>query len=305
MRNRNYRVVGVVGIVLTLSFPRASQGLKLRYQWKTGLQTTCRSSVAAAAMVQMPFMEESLKMQMRGALTFHQKVTKVDTDGIAEIENRIEPSTFSMSANGGNEKMPFPGETTVLRMSPRGKVLSISNVASGEESEETEESPHAKGLDANQVFRNGAGLVFPEEDLKPGQTWTEECTLPVGPEQSVKIKCNGKLIDLVEVQGMKCAKLEATIVFPLALDFPGERSSMPSDVAADSQGYTRLTSTIYFDYEQGIVVFSEGSITGAMQYSMSPPPGAVEAGVEGTDMSMSMKLKMNVKTTLQKGARTR
>lgn len=302
MRYRNYLIAG---IVLTLSFPRASQGVKLRYQWKTGQQTTCRSSIAAAATVQMPFMEESLKMQMRGSITCHQKITKVEPEGIAEIENRIEPSSFSMSANGEDQKMPFPAETTVLRMSPRGKVLSISGAASGEESEVTEKSPHAKGLDANQVFRNGAGLVFPEEDLKPGQTWTEECTLPIGPEQSVKVKCNGKLVDLVEVQGMKCAKLEATIVFPLALDFPGESSSMPSEAGAESQGYTKLTSTIYFDYEQGLVVFSQGTITAAMQYSMSPPAGAAEAGVEGTDMSMSMKLKMNVKTTLEKGARSR
>ncbi len=273
--------------------------VQLTFLPKPGSVLALKTSVAAATIAQVPAMDESMKMQVRGTVTFQQRVSRTDENGLIEITTRVQTGHLTMSSDGEEERLAQPHDKTVVRMTPRGKIVNIQNTRGSDLTHAGDPFTSMLGMDNGALLAQG--LMFPEGDVKVGNSWKEECTVDRGDSKSTTIKCSARLLDLVEVMGHRCAKIYATLWTPVDASQFAEEVSGSDEASVEVRGYSKSDYTVYFAIDIGYPVYVEGTVTSLSEISASLPAEAADVAGIGDDLNVSTRLKMNFKTVLQKG----
>jgi len=98
-----------------------------------------------------------------------------------------------------------------------------------------------------------------------------------------------KLLDLTTHAGRKCAKIRASWRYEFSDMKMGEEGEGEESAATTGSGLHTGDYLFYYDYENSVCAYSEGSVGLEMSVAMPSPSG------EGT---ASMKALVNVKTSL-------
>jgi len=131
-------------------------------------------------------------------------------------------------------------------------------------------------------------LYLPAGDVSAGAEWQYEDTEDLPSESSPPLVVRYKLLDLTTHAGRKCAKIRASWRYEFSdmkMDEEGEESEATIGSGVYSGDYL-----LYYDYENSVCAYSEGSVGLETSVMMPSPSG------EGT---ASMKALVNVKTALE------
>lgn len=292
--------ISVIVALLPCLYPFTDvDAVQLTYLPKPGSSLTLKTSVAAAAIAQVPAMDESMKMQVRGTVTFQQRVTRADENEFIEITTQVQSGHLTMTSDGEEERLAPPHDKTVVRMTAHGKIMSIQSTLGSDLSNADDPFGTMLGVDSGTL--RAQGLMFPKGDVKVGDSWKEECIVDRGDKKSITIRCSARLLDIVEVLGYRCAKIHATLWTPLDTNQFAEEVSGSDEASVEVSGYTKNDITVYFAVDIGSPVYVEGAVISLSEISAALPAELADAAGIGDDMSVSTRLKMNFNTVLQKG----
>ncbi|NCO33202.1 MAG: hypothetical protein AUJ92_02205 [Armatimonadetes bacterium CG2_30_59_28] len=293
----------ILWAALLFSIASPASALKLRYSMKRGDVTRIKTGIAAAAIMQLPMMEDPMRMQVRGLAFVRQEVKDVSTEGVMEVWSEVTSGVMNFLVDGDQEKVRLPREVTVVRITPRGKVVSFSKETGEETNDETEMLKGTLGLDSEQMLGEIPGLIFPEGNVEVGSKWEEAYSVEIGNGKGLNIHCSALLTEMVELLGYQCAKIRTVVSVPIdGGAFGGDELPM-SGMELDARGYAKGDLTYYFAHEEGFVVCTVGSISVFNHATLRLPTEAEELGIGGHDMNATTRMKMNMKSHVQKQSR--
>jgi hypothetical protein len=194
-------------------------------------------------------------------------VKDVDQDGVALIESTVERMTMSMNTPMGKVEIdsdneqdapgmatqigsvirPMVGVKMTQKMTPRGE---ISDVEIPDEAlAGLKKSPMGESaMNADQIKEMSTKVspIFPEGDLKIGDTWNQssENSLPIG---KIKIDNTYKYEGTTTVDD----RLAHRIGITMKMDFPAAEGVDIKVTDQDTKG------TLFFDQQQGKIIKSE------------------------------------------------
>jgi hypothetical protein len=280
------RTLSRVAVAVLALAALASQAgaVQLRHQFRPGESHTYKTTMKGRGETQAAAMPEGMRMEMSMEMVTTEKVLSVSEDGkTGRIEHRVASGSMTMNFGEKAQTMQVPQERTVISMDNRGKVLKV-------ESEEGTPSPalgaSAQGMDWAQM---AAAMAFPEQDLKPNDTWDFEAPVQVAEGTSMKVKAHSRLLKLLTYKGRPCAEIRTAFEIPLESMMPqaqgeGETPGM------SMEGKVSGEVTWYFDHAKGLVIDESGTVKMLMKMSFT-------MGEQTMESSTSMI--MNVKSVLQ------
>ena len=133
-------------------------------------------------------------------------------------------------------------------------------------------------------------LYLPTGDVSEGAEWQYEDREDLPSESAPPIVVKYKLLDLTTHAGRKCAKIRASWRYEFSDMKMGEEGEGEESDAMTASGVHTGDYIFYYDYENSVCPYSEGSVGLETSVMMPSPSG------EGT---ASMKALVNVKTTLE------
>jgi len=274
---------------LWISFAVVPVGaVRLRYSGKPGKVYRYKTMVVGAGENKASMMNQPMRMQMTMMLEHTTRVLKISPEAL-ELEVASVQGSSNVTSMGQQTKTPIPKTRIVMRITPLGKVLETKTGSpSG-----TGRMGAMGGMMGNSPVNNFLP-IFPERDVKPGDTWSEEAAIPVYKDVKLNVRMNSKLLGLMNFRGHKCAKIQMTYEIPMDDLMPPEAQTQTPQMTMTMKGKATGRMTYYFDYERGHEVYSEGPILLAMKMNVS----AQSSSGEQQDMETSTVMKMNCKTVL-------
>jgi hypothetical protein len=130
---------------------------------------------------------------------------------------------------------------------------------------------------------------FPEGDVKEGDTWSDTISVPWAPGGSeVEVTCSTELLALTTFQNRKCAKIRISFSSPMEMDLAELGMPVGEEGSGAMQGVLKGDLLTYYDYENSLYVYSEGTVGMEGQMSVSDMLG----GVMETKTIMNLKMVM-------------
>ncbi|HOX45888.1 MAG TPA: hypothetical protein PK668_19965 [Myxococcota bacterium] len=170
-----------------------------------------------------------------------------------------------------------------LRVSERGQVSAVEALVAPELSPEVQRL--AAELKKNFIQN---AIVFPERALAPGESWTEERSLPSGlpgtEGLSLALKATYTLRGLEKVQGRACARIDSQVL----MGIKGRLVKNGLPVEADLQG--RGQGQACFSLEEGRMLRTQASLGMA---------GTLEASQAGQSAVTTLKLEASLTQELR------
>lgn len=292
-------------ICLLLSAARA-EAVMLRYNLKKDDTARYREMSAAAFKVTsgMGGQLASFNGQQINNGIYRETVTEVTPEGVIILIRSLESGKTSvrMSGQENSTATDMPRTKTVIRMTPRGRILSART---GPAEPSAEGKPEATGM-SPELFGMDLGMLeavlshppLPEGEVKPNDTWTEEVRLPGFMDSpTVTVTLNSRLLALAPYKGRDCAKIRTFFQIPLEMDLSQMMQQMPmaQGGSGDMQVTGKLSGAIewQFDYKRGQLVYGEGPLemVATTNFTVTQQTGT-------TSGSAKLALKSNQKVTL-------
>lgn len=286
----------LLAFFLLVAAAAPAQAIRLRYKFRKGEVSTYRTLVAAAAQTETPLASRPMRLQMRVDVISIQRVLSVAPDGTARIESRNLSGTSRVTSMGKTETTQAPPERTVYTLTDRGRVLRYRELPDpkvrAKADRQAREGPNPSPFEESDPFKALYGLNFPDRDLKPGESWSTQSEVEVGPGRTVVIKIASRFLGLVTFRGRRCAKIETAFEMPTE---PQEGVPTPPDAegvsfSQDGRVTGRLTS--FFDVAEGREIYTDGSVALVMKMKMSAPAdpsGAMETAEMNSVMKMNLR----------------
>ncbi|MGD0111317.1 MAG: hypothetical protein ABSD48_05585 [Armatimonadota bacterium] len=284
------RRMHVIGLALCAVFVAGlpARAVTLRYAPKVGdtvkhkVSLAGRTSSGAEDTGDNP-LAEAMRMEVSGTIQYAEKALSETTDTV-RIETQVTGGKFTWGIGGQSQNQQMPKGKVVADMDRRGRLVkTIETTFSGKSGAQDFMTGGAGGWSNFSSF-----AVFPEGDVKAGDTWSDEIKIPAAqgvPE--VNLTLSSRLLDLTTVDNRKCAKIRTTFKGPFNLDTipgAGDSSSMEATLQGDL--------VWYYDYENSVYVSGEGQVGMNMNINVSGP--------EIAGMPVSIKMLMNIKLSLIK-----
>jgi hypothetical protein len=283
------------------------EAVVLRYDLKEGDVTRSREMTASAVRSSFNVMGQigARSSQQVQSAVYRETVREVTPEGVIVLVRTLESGEIIERAEGQEEtSKPLPKKETVIRMTPRGRILSArTSYLEGEDDGQQSGKAAAVGLEGMGLDLAALEAVFsylplPEEDVQPNDTWNDEVRLPgfLG-EPTTTITFKSRLIALKRYRGRDCAKIHTTFEMPLDLDISRLLGApLPPGVEAKFTFDGKIAGSIewQFDYRQSKVVYAEGPVqmTVKSAFSFTGPKGQSASG------GMNLAMKANAKTRL-------
>ena len=218
-----------------------------------------RYAQTTQAEVENPMMPSTPVMSMRT----HQTQTVLGVaDEVIRLRTAIDSASTTMAmAPPGTDMPDFSGSVLTTEMDTRGRILGVIS---------TEGMPDVAGFSPESLFREASYFVFPEEEVSPGDSWTQNApmSLPMGAVGAMSME--------VEVT-YTFVSLEGSLA---TLSFEG-----PIDMQLDA-GVGGMTAT--------------GTMTGTMVVDLAEGRFQSQSTRASFDMSMAgMTMETNVTTTME------
>lgn len=248
-----------------------------RFRYKLRPEQTLRNRISvAAASLSTRGEAQPVKMQFRSQVLQTQRVR---ASGNGQVTVQVSELTQSgqMTVMGRTQSLrERRPETYVVRMTDRGKFLSRSSAGEGTS------MPGLEAMDA--LF----GLAFPDQDLKPGDTWQETVQVrsDLGPRT---VRLTGKYVGRETFRSRQCARFQLSLTMPFALGPKGDADT----AGLAPEGQVTATVTCLFDPEAGHEVYSSGTATVLARLDLS------SLGPDAGEMANVFKL--NFVQSLQEG----
>ncbi len=223
----------------------ASAARAERFQYKLRPEQTLRNRISvAAASLSTRGEAEPVKMQFRTQVLQTQRVRASGNGQVTVHVSELTQSgqmTLMGRTQSLRERRP---ETYVVRMTDRGKFLSRTTAGEGAS------MPGLEAMDA--LF----GLAFPDQDLKPGDTWQENVQVrsDLGPRV---VRLTGKYVGRETFRGRQCARFQLSLTMPIALGPKGDADT----TGLAPEGQVTAAVTCLFDPAAGHEVYSSGTAT--------------------------------------------
>jgi len=295
----------VIGVWLA---GRPAEAIVLRYELKKGDIARFKEMAAAAALVSINIAGQTQTQQARHSqtATYKEEVTDVTSEGVIILVRALESGSMTAEVGGeqGKVSRPLPEMRTFIRMTPRGQVLSARTTFAPQQGAAAPQAPPGfniedLGVNMGTLEAVLSHLPFPEKDLQPNDTWSEQIRLPgfLG-SPATTINLNSRLLALGPYKGRDCAKIRTSFEIPLEIDLQEIFKQMPlpegAEVQMEMKGKIAGRVEWQFDYKQGLLVYAEGPMQVAAKASFS------FTGPQGESMSgqVNITMKMNTKTTL-------
>jgi hypothetical protein len=277
-------LVVMVGVLVAAA--TAAQAVTLRYQGKA--DEVRRYSLAMAQRMQMEM--DGQKNQMEGTMTalVARKITSVE-DGVFTVEQKTTKgkATAKDSSTDKPSQEDLPDASIVMRFDALGRIKQYQPDEEAVMSDPTAELAQA-------LLETG---VFPDRDLKVGDTWSGDKEIKDENVGTVKVHFVRKLVALEAHEGRDCAKIETkfegSIELPPDMMGAGDVPGMELSASHNFSG----TEVTWFDHQAGLVVSEETNMKTLQEMHMTMP--AVGAG-EDVEHVSKIALIANTKVVLHK-----
>ncbi|MBN1461429.1 MAG: hypothetical protein JXA57_18025 [Armatimonadetes bacterium] len=276
---RRYRLTGLMACLL-LGMCLPAHAIVLRYSPTPGEVHKSKAEMAGKVETSMPAMGQTARIELTMDMDYAEKVVS-RTEGVTRVETEVLSGKVVT-------KMTQPMEQTQTTDVPTGRVVvDLDNRGRVVKMVEAD----MPGADMSQFGAQGAESFpnwsqyssFPEEEIKEGDEWTATLEVPTAPDgPTLKIDLTSELIAVTTFQDRKCAKIRTRFSGPLEMDMSGATGGESGATAGTMQGDVLW----YYDYENSIYVYGEGTVGFDMQMDMGDMGG------------MTMKMVMNIKTRL-------
>ncbi len=255
----------------------AQEGYKLRRVFK--VNDIRRYKMVMDMNGEMQMGENSMPLNMQMVMTYREKVAGIK-DGKATVHTTFEG--VKMYMNGQEFASPMAPDmsnmvvTTVI--DDRNKVHEIKGlekVAMG-----------APGM-GNMNF--GAGLntpaMFPEGEIKVGDTWETE--LPIPNASDLKLTAKQTFVSVEKVGGIDAARIKTELEIPFEKLMAAMAGQSPAGIPPMT-GTMKMVSYTYFDLATGNVLKMDGDMVMTVQMQGGANPQVPQ------NMQMNMTAKMSL-----------
>ena len=261
-----------------------AQAVLLRYHPKVGVATKHKFTMAGRTEVTAPGMPEPMRMEME---TVMHSLTKAlsETPDTVKVETRVLESSVNLNVAGQTQTQPIPEMRLVSQMDRRGRTVKVEEADMGD----LAGAPQMMA-GGPETWGNWASFsAFPEKDVKTGAKWLDELSLASIPGmQGMIVKSTSELLALTTFQGRKCAKIRTVFEAPLNLDLSAMAGPGEEEVEGSTEGLMNGDLLWYYDYENSVYAYAEGTMGLTMSMNMGGPMGG----------SGTTKVVMNMKMTL-------
>jgi len=277
MQNRRWSAPVLFGTTLAaflIIFGCAKQeaGKILAFKFKPGEVTRYRTTMDMKTGMMGQTM--AVKMDLEQSNT----VQEVLPSGSARVEQRLDKVSMTsespMGAMLATVAKQLEGKSFQIVTSPSGKVESVSGLSG------LGEMPQG-GMDMDQMASNFYA-PFPEKPVKPGDSWTQEKTIPVssgGANLSNHLIMKYFLLGYEPTGGVPCAKIKTSGTFEITGN-AGPQGTM--------NGKGTVEGFSYFDPSAGRMIEVTAKSNSTM--TMAPSKG----------MQMTMTMEQDIKVELLK-----
>jgi hypothetical protein len=260
---RRSRLVGAVVGLWMASFCMPAHALLLRYTPKTGSVVTRKIATSGRTVMRSETLSKSSRTERVGTTLERKEVLGQERGGYKVRESSPGgTTTVTKSGQKGARKKKEPPSSKVTIYDDRGRVVSVLSKA-----------PEAGATDflieADDFMALGT-IAFPEQEVKPGDTWSDEARVSMGegmPELVLTVNC--RLLALVTYHGRSCAKIRTSITGPLNL----ELSQIPGlkGLEGSAEGTVGGTAVEYYDYTTSTWLDGEAKLTMALSMLATVP----------------------------------
>ena len=259
-----------------------AQAVLLRYNPKVGVATKHKFTMAGRTDVTAPGMAEPMRMEMEAVMHSVQKALSETADAV-KVETRLLDSNIKMTVAGQAQTQPIPEIKMVAQMDRRGRTVKVEEADMGDLAGASQMMGGGP-----ETWGNWASFsAFPEKDVKAGAKWSDELSLASVPGmQGMTIKSTSEVLALTTFQGRKCVKMRTVFEAPLDLDLSEMAGPGTEGVEGSMEGLMNGTMLWYYDYENSVYAYAEGTIA----MSMSMDMGEAMGGSSTTKMAMNMKM---------------
>ncbi|HUU55181.1 MAG TPA: hypothetical protein VMY87_09720 [Armatimonadota bacterium] len=282
---KRHWLTGMVA-VLVLAICVPAHAIVLRFRPKVGSVQRHKASMAGRMESSMEGMGNTMRAEMTIEMDYSEKVVS-QTDEATRLEAELLGGKAEITFNQQTQTMDMPTAKMVADLDARGRVVKLIEA----------DMPDAKVSD--QLLGKGAESfpnwsqfsAFPEGDVSEGDAWSDTISIPVAPDgPELELTFESKLLALTTFQSRECAKIRTSFSAPVEVDLAEFNEE------AEDEGAGAMTATLqgdilwYYDHENSVYVYGEGTIGMDMKMSVEMPniPGG----------TMATKMVMNLKTTL-------
>jgi hypothetical protein len=230
-------------------------------------------------------MGHAISVQTTGTIDYAEKALSRE-DGLTRCETERLGGSIELTQGGQSQIVDLPSARSVADVDSRGRVVKTVEVES--ERETDEHSLMGAGPESMPTSSHYATL--PEGDVKEGDTWSDTISVPWAPGGSeIEVTCSMELLALTTFQSRKCAKIRISFDGPVELDLAELGMPAGEEGAGAMEAVLKGDILTYYDYENSLYVYSEGTVGMDGQMTMPGMPGG---GV------MEMKTIMNLKEVM-------
>jgi hypothetical protein len=270
----------MTALLVTALLP--AHAVVLRFRPEIG--ATHRYKVTMSGRTNTEMMGHAISVQTTGTIDYAEKALSREDD-VTRYEKQQLGGSIELTQGGQSQTMDLPGGRSVVDVDSRGRVVEI---VEAESEGETDEQP-LMGFGPESMVTSSHYGSFPEGDVKKGDTWSDTISVPWAPGGSeVDVTCSVELLALTTFQSRKCAKIRISFDGPVEMDLTELGMPAGEEGPATMEGVLKGDLLTYYDYENSLYVYSEGTVGMDAQISMSGMPGG----------AMEMKTIMNLKMAM-------
>jgi hypothetical protein len=290
-----HRLLGLT-LILALVCVAPASAVELVYKPKVGETVQHKVMLAGRLSVTASDPELASFVDQRGEMTATIRYSSVPTsqsDDSTVMDIRMLDGQAVVKTESGTETVDL-GTLTAKLTTDRRLETGEGEFDAEEDFTETSEEAYSVldgfPLLAGDWWELVDVLYLPAGDVSKGAEWRYEDTEDLPSESAPPVVVKYKLLDLTTHEGRKCAKIRASWRYEFTdMKMEEEGEGEESDAMTGSGLHTG-DYLIYYDYENSVCAYSEGSVGLEMSVTMPSPSG------EGT---ASMKALVNVKTALE------
>ncbi|MCS6950482.1 MAG: hypothetical protein RMM06_05595 [Armatimonadota bacterium] len=270
-------IVTLAAIVGVMTIPAlAQEGYKLRRVFK--VNDIRRYKMVMDINGEMKMGENSMPLNMQMVMTYREKVAGIK-DGKATVHTTIESTKMYM--NGQEFASPMVPDmsnmviTTII--DERNKVHEVKGLE-----KMTMGAPGLGGMNFGAGFNTPA--MFPEDEVKVGDTWETEVPIPNAGD--FKVTAKQTFIGLEKVGGVDAARIKTEVEIPYDKLMSAMAGQMPAGTPAMT-GTMRLVSFTLYDLATGNILKVDGDAVMSLQIAGGNPQAP-----QGMQMNMTMKMSL-------------
>ncbi len=268
--------------VLLVTALLPAHAVVLRFQPEVG--DTHRYKLSMSGRMTMEMMGETMRGETTAEMDYAEKALSREGD-VTRHQTELLSGTVSMTMAGQSETMDLPTGRLVADIDSRGKLVEM--VEADFEGQAMQQPFMGSGPESMSTsFHYGA---FPEGDVKEGDTWSDTISMPLSPDGAeVEMTFTSELLALTTFQSRKCAKIRTSFNAPLDMDMAELGVPSGDDESGAMQATLKGDMLMYYDYENSLYVYGEGTMGMDMSMPMPDMPG----GDMTTKMIMNLKMAM-------------